>query len=118
MGEDVNFEIQIVNVGKEPVLMTKIENIIPAGFELVTKPDYCSVEGTAFTLKGKKLSPLITEEIKISLKSFIKGSVEISPRIICFDETGHQITYKTRTRSIQFSRGTITRPSQLRILRP
>jgi hypothetical protein len=88
VGEDVDFEIQIVNVGKEPVLMTKIENIIPPGFELVTKPDYCSVEGTAFTLKGKKLAPLITEEIKISLKSFIKGSVEISPKLFVSTKQG------------------------------
>jgi KaiC/GvpD/RAD55 family RecA-like ATPase len=102
VGEDVNLEIQIVNVGKEPVLMNKVENILPLGFELVSKPDYCSVEGTAFIIKGKKLSPLITEEIKISLKSFIKGSVEINPRIICFDETGHQITCKLEPITFNF----------------
>jgi KaiC/GvpD/RAD55 family RecA-like ATPase len=102
VGEDVNLEIQIVNVGKELVLMNKVENILPLGFELVSKPDYCSVEGTAFVIKGKKLSPLITEEIKISLKSFIKGSVEISPRIICFDETGHQITCKLEPVAFNF----------------
>jgi KaiC/GvpD/RAD55 family RecA-like ATPase len=102
VGENVNLEIQIVNVGKEPVLMTKIANILPAGFQIVTKPDYCSVEGTALIVKGKKFEPLKTDEIKIALKSFIKGSVEISPRIICVDETGQQLTYNPEPVTFNF----------------
>jgi KaiC/GvpD/RAD55 family RecA-like ATPase len=102
VGENVNFEIQIVNVGKEPVLMTKIANILPAGFQIVTKPDYCSVEGTALAVKGRKLEPLKTDEIRIALKSFIKGSVEISPRIICVDETGQQMTYNPEPVTFNF----------------
>ena len=102
VGENVNLEIQIVNVGKEPVLMTKIANILPAGFQIVTKPNYCSVEGTTLSVKGKKLEPLKTDEIKITLKSFIKGSVEISPRIICVDETGQQMTYNPEPITFNF----------------
>jgi KaiC/GvpD/RAD55 family RecA-like ATPase len=74
-------------------VMTKVENIIPTGFQIVTKPDYCSVEGTALAMVGKKLDPLKTDEIAVTLKSFLKGSVEIKPKIVCFDETGHQMTY-------------------------
>ncbi|MGA2680677.1 MAG: ATPase domain-containing protein [Candidatus Bathyarchaeia archaeon] len=100
-GEDVKLEIQIVNVGKEPVLVTKIENILQAGFQVVAKPDDCSVEGTALTLKGRKIEPLKTDEIKIAFKSFIKGNVRLNPKIICVDETGHQMTHSPE--SIAFS---------------
>ena len=102
VGENVSLEIQIVNVGKEPVLMTKIENILPAGFQLITKPDYCSPEGTALAMNGRKLEPLKTDEIKISLKSFIKGSVEIKPRIVFVDETGHQMVYNPEPAKFNF----------------
>ena len=93
VGENVNLEIQIVNAGKEAVLLGKIENIVPAGFQVVAKPDYCSVEGSALAAKGKQLEPLKIEELKITLKSFMKGPVEIKPRIICIDETGQQMIY-------------------------
>ncbi len=100
-GEDVNLEIQIVNVGKEPVLMTKIENLLQAGFQVVAKPDDCIVEGTALALKGRKIEPLETDEIKIAFKSYIKGTVKINPKIICVNETGHQMTHNPE--SIAFS---------------
>ena len=101
-GEDVNLEIQIVNVGKEPVLLTKIENLLQAGFQIVAKPDGCSVEGTTLALKGRKIEPLKTDEIKITFKSFIKGDVRISPKIICIDETGHQMTHNPKPIAFSF----------------
>ena len=93
VGEEVNLEVQIVNVGKEPVLMTKIENLLPVGFQVVTKPDYCTVEGSSLVLKGRKIEPLKTEEIRIAFKSFIKGDVKISPKIVCVDETGRHLAH-------------------------
>jgi KaiC/GvpD/RAD55 family RecA-like ATPase len=93
VGNTVNLEIQIVNVGKELVSLTKIENIVPEGFQLVGKPDYCLFENMQLTMKGKRLDPLKTDEIKLALRSFKKGSVEIKPRIVCVDWTGHQMSY-------------------------
>jgi KaiC/GvpD/RAD55 family RecA-like ATPase len=98
VGEDVNLEIQIVNVGKEPVFLTKIENILPAGFQLVSKSDDFSFEDTHLVMKGKRLAPLKTDEIKIVFKSFRMGTFEINPRIICVDETGRQMLYEPETR--------------------
>jgi KaiC/GvpD/RAD55 family RecA-like ATPase len=93
VGNVVNMEIQIMNVGKEPVSLIRIENLVPAGFQLTSKPDYCVFEDMQLTMKGKRLDPLKTEEIKIALKTFKKGSVEIKPRIVCVDWGGHQIYY-------------------------
>jgi hypothetical protein len=93
MGNIVSLEIQIVNVGKETIRITKVENIILSGFQIIAKPDYCSIEGTSLELIGKKIDPLKMEKIKITLKSSTKGPVEIKPKIVCFDETGQQISY-------------------------
>jgi KaiC/GvpD/RAD55 family RecA-like ATPase len=91
VGENASVEIQVVNVGKEPVLLTEIENILPVDFQLVGKPDDCSFEDMHLKMKGRRLDPLKTDEIKLFLKPFRKGTFEIKPRIICVDETGHQM---------------------------
>ena len=91
VGEDFNLEMQIVNVGKEPVLLAKVEEILPAGFQLVAKPDYCHSEDAYLDMNGKRLDPLKTEEIGLVLRPFEKGTFEMRPRIVCVDETGHQM---------------------------
>jgi KaiC/GvpD/RAD55 family RecA-like ATPase len=90
-GENFTLEIQIVNVGKEAALLDKVEEVIPPVFELVAKPDYCSFEDAYLDMKGKKLNPLRTEEIRLILRSLDKGRFVIQPRIIYVDETGHQM---------------------------
>jgi uncharacterized repeat protein (TIGR01451 family) len=91
VGDTTTLTVQIVNVGKEAVSLSKLENLVPSGFQLVSKPDYCLFENMELTMKGKRLDPLRADEIKISLKSFRKGSIEIKPRIVCIDNTGHPI---------------------------
>ena len=83
--------MQIANVGKEAVSLAKVEEILPAGFELVATPDYCSLEDLYLDMKGKRLDPLKSEEIRLVLRSFDKGTFVIKPRIGCVDETGHQM---------------------------
>jgi KaiC/GvpD/RAD55 family RecA-like ATPase len=90
-GEDFDLELQIVNMGKNPVLLTRVEEIFPSDFQLVAKPDYCDFIDTYLDMKGKRLEPLKTEEVKLTLKSFDIGTFQIKPRIICVDEMGNQI---------------------------
>jgi len=91
VGEDFNLEMQIANVGKEAVLLTRVEEILPADFQLVAKPDYCNFEDAYLDMKGKRLDPLKTEEVRVVLRSFDKGTFEITPRIVCVDENGHKL---------------------------
>jgi len=90
VGEDFNLDVQIANVGKEAVLLYKVEEILPEGFELVSKPDYCRLKDGYLDLRGKRLDPLKVEEIRLVLRSFDKGIFQMDPRIIYIDETGHQ----------------------------
>jgi len=102
VGEDADLEVQIVNVGKEAVLLTKIDNILPAGFQLSSKPDSWSIEGTGLSVKAKLLEPLEPNGIKFAFRSFIKGPVEIKPRIICVDQSGRQMTYSPESVTFNF----------------
>jgi KaiC/GvpD/RAD55 family RecA-like ATPase len=91
VGEDVSFEIHIINVGKEPVFLTRIENVLPAGFQLVGKSDTYSVDGQNLVLRGKRLNPLKTDELKIVFRAFRMGEFKVNPRIICVDEVGREL---------------------------
>ncbi len=106
-GENFNLEMQIVNVGKEAALLAKVEEILPPGFELVAKPDYCHFEDAYLDMKGKKLNPLKTEEIRLILRSFDKGTFTIKPRIIYVDETGHQMFCEPEPVTINVSEVTL-----------
>ncbi|UCE95719.1 MAG: hypothetical protein JSV51_08425 [Candidatus Bathyarchaeota archaeon] len=91
IGENFDLKIQIANVGKEDILVARIEEILPAGFEPVAIPDYCFFEDKILNLKGKQLDPLKTEELRLVLRPLNKGNFELRPKIVCVDKTGHQI---------------------------
>jgi len=93
VGEDVTLVFQIVNVGKEAVSLTRVENLIPLGFRLVSKPDYCQFEYSHLNMKGKRLDPLKIDEMKFTLRSFNKGTIEIKPSIVCLDWIGREKSY-------------------------
>lgn len=81
-GEDINLEVELANEGKAPALLTKVEKIIPADFELVDKPDYCGFQEAYLNMNGKRVDPLMTEKIRLTLRSFERGRFTIRPRII------------------------------------
>jgi KaiC/GvpD/RAD55 family RecA-like ATPase len=95
VGEDLSFEMQIVNVGKEPVLLTGIEEVLPEGFRLVGKPDGFSFENLRLSIMGKQLFPLKTEKINLKLRSFKSGDFDIQPKVVCVDEVGQKIIFTT-----------------------
>jgi hypothetical protein len=91
IGSPSTLEVHIINVGKEPISLTLLGEIVPAGFQLVEKPDYCQFEGSQLAMRGKRLDPLKTDVIRIVFRSFVMGSVEIKPQIVCVDYAGRQL---------------------------
>jgi tetratricopeptide (TPR) repeat protein/KaiC/GvpD/RAD55 family RecA-like ATPase len=104
VGEDVNLEMQITNGGKQTVLLDKVAEILPPGFEVVAKPSYSHFEDTHLELKGKRLDPLKTEEIRLTMKSFDNGTFEIKPSIIYVDRNGHQMVSELEQGVIEVSK--------------
>jgi hypothetical protein len=62
--------------------------MIPEGFEIREIPDTYTVQDHNLDLKGKRLNPLKTEDVKIVVKPQSKGIRVIQPRILYIDETG------------------------------
>jgi len=88
VGEDVNLRLELVNAGKAPALLIKVDEIIPEGFEVKEVPEVYVVEDSFINLKGKRLNPLKTEDVKMVIKPRSKGTFRIKPRILYIDENG------------------------------
>jgi hypothetical protein len=88
VGEDINIEIELINAGKAPALLIKVEEIIPEDFEIKQVPEIYRVEDRYLNMKGKRLDSLKTEEVKLIAKPVSKGIFTMKPRILYLDETG------------------------------
>jgi hypothetical protein len=88
VGEPLSLEIELVNAGKGPALLIKVNEAIPEGFELIEKPETYRVEDSYINMKGKRLDPLKTEEVKLVLKSKVQGTFALKPTILYLDENG------------------------------
>jgi uncharacterized repeat protein (TIGR01451 family) len=88
VGENIALEIELVNAGKESATLVKIEEIVPAGFNVIEKPEMCRVEDSCLNMRGRRLGPLETEEVKMLVKPLSKGTFLVNPRIRYLDENG------------------------------
>lgn len=100
VGEEVNFDIELVNAGKAPALLVKCEDIIPESFKVEKVPDAYRIEGSFLNLKGKRIAPLETTELKIVVKPQSKGTFVMNPRILYVDESGKYRTHEPEPISI------------------
>jgi KaiC/GvpD/RAD55 family RecA-like ATPase len=103
VGEDVNLEMQLTNEGEAPALLIRVEKILPEGFELVAKPGYCRFEETYLDMNRKRLEPLLTEGIRLALRSFDKGTFTIKPKIIYVDAAANQMSCEPEPVTINIS---------------
>ena len=86
VGENLNLEIELVNAGKGPALLTQITEVIPEGFELREEPEAYRVEDSYLNMKGKRLDPLKTEEVRLVLRPKVQGVFPLKPKILYLDE--------------------------------
>jgi hypothetical protein len=88
IGENLSIELELVNAGKASALLTKVTEIIPKGFEVAEKPETCRIEDSYINLKGRRLDPLRTEEVKLVLKPTVQGTFSLKPTVLYLDENG------------------------------
>ena len=88
VGQELNLEIELVNAGRGAAQLTRLEEAVPQGFDLVTAPDRCRIEDSHLNMRGRRLDALKTEDVKLVLKPTAKGRFVIKPRIMYLDESG------------------------------
>jgi len=88
VGENFSLAVELVNAGRGPAQLIKLQDPVPKGFTLVEEPEGYRMEDSYLNLKGKRLDPLKTEEIKLVLKSMSQGQFDLRPRVLYLDESG------------------------------
>jgi len=65
-----------------------VTEIVPENFEITGKPDNYQVEDSYLNMKGKRLDPLKTEEVKLILRPKVQGTFPLKSKILYLDENG------------------------------
>jgi uncharacterized repeat protein (TIGR01451 family) len=100
VGETVELEIEFVNAGKGPALLIKVTEVIPEGFEIVEKPEAYRIEDSYIDMKGRRLDPLKTGEVRLVLRPKVQGAFDLKPKILYLDENGKYKSYEPELISI------------------
>jgi hypothetical protein len=100
VGEPLSLKIELVNAGKGPALLIKVNEVVPEGFELDEKPETYRVEDSYIDMKGKRLGPLKTEELRLILKPKVQGTFALKPTILYLDENGKYKSHELETVTI------------------
>lgn len=103
LGENFHFEIELQNVGKTPVLLERVEETIPTGFEVVSHPQNFNIANTSIDMHGKKLNPYDTENLEITVRAARTGTFHLAPRVSFMCETGRQMSVRPQPASINVS---------------
>jgi len=88
MDEDLILGIELVNAGRGPAQLIKLQDLLPKGFTLREEPGGYRMEDSYLNLRGKRLDSLKTEEINLVLKPTHRGQFTLKPRILYLDESG------------------------------
>ena len=105
----IDFELEIHNPMQEPIFLTEVMDFPPPGLELISKPSYCSFEGTYLKMNKKRIEPVTAEKIGISLKTAKEGTYVLKARILFEDQTGSQQLCELEPTTIDVSGIDVTR---------
>ena len=97
VGESFCLSVEFVNAGREPALLTRVEDVIPSGFVVVKKPEIFRIEENSLNMKGKQLAPLKLVEIKLTLQPSKKGNYQLNPKVHYLDELGQNKSLQLKT---------------------
>ena len=100
LGETVRFGVELQNSSQAAVWVTRIENLVPEGFELVAHSNGYQYVNTYLDVHGMKVDPYIAENIEVTLRSIRKGTFLVAPRVFYKTEAGVQVSSKLEPVSI------------------
>ena len=101
IGESFCLTVEFVNAGKEPALLTRVEDFVPADFIVVKKPEIYRIEDTTLNMKGKQIAPLKLVEAKLVLQPSKKGVYTLKPTVHYLDELGQKKSLQLKSVEIK-----------------
>ena len=101
VGESFCLTVEFVNAGREPALLTRVEDFVPPDFIVVRKPEIYRIEESCLNMKGKQLAPLKLVEAKLVLQPSKKGVYQLKPVVYYLDELGQNKSLQLKSVEIK-----------------
>jgi len=101
VGESFCLTVEFVNAGKEPALLSRVEDFVPPDFIVIKKPEIYRLEDSCLNMKGKQLAPLRLVEAKLVLQPSKKGVYQLKPRVHYLDELGQNKSLQLKSVEIK-----------------
>ena len=105
VGVEVEMRLDLVNVGRKPILIVRIEGMVPNGFKVTNLPSSCSLQNGSLTVKEKSVGPFQVEAVKLKLEATKAGSYSLNPEVLCVDDLGKTKAVKTKLLTITVELG-------------
>lgn len=100
VGKEIEMRLDLVNVGKKPCLLERIENILHEDFEVKNLPNWCSLNGDEIDLKKKEIGPFEVITAKLTFNILKAGVFILNPQAIYVDDLGNTETSKLQSITI------------------
>jgi tetratricopeptide (TPR) repeat protein/KaiC/GvpD/RAD55 family RecA-like ATPase len=101
IGESFCLTVEFINAGKEPALLTRVEDFVPSDFIVVKKPEIYRLEESCLNMKGKQIAPLKLVEAKLVLQPSKKGIYQLSPTVHYLDDLGQNKSLQLKSVEIK-----------------
>jgi tetratricopeptide (TPR) repeat protein len=98
--EEFSMRLDLVNVAKDPGLLIKVEELVPAEFTLINiRPKYNTQNGS-IELEKKNIKPFTDEVITLTVKGTKAGVFSLKPRLVYTNELGETKTCMITTLNV------------------
>jgi tetratricopeptide (TPR) repeat protein/KaiC/GvpD/RAD55 family RecA-like ATPase len=101
IGESFCLTVEFINAGKEPALLTRVDDFVPSDFIVVKKPEIYRLEESCLNMKGKQIAPLKLVEAKLVLQPSKKGIYQLSPTVHYLDDLGQNKSLQLKSVEIK-----------------
>ncbi len=89
IGEEFQVKLDLANVGNKPVLLVRIDGIVPPRCKVLRVPSHCALEGASLNMRSRRLAPLSVESVSVWVQTADATVVNLSPSVVYVDERGN-----------------------------
>ena len=87
-GKEFEIRLDLVNVGRRPGELLRVEGLIPPNSKAIQVPPVCQILGNTLEINKKEIEPFKVETIKLRLLFEAKGIYKLEPTVIYIDDLG------------------------------
>jgi tetratricopeptide (TPR) repeat protein len=92
--EEFQVKLDLVNVGRKPGLLVRVEGLTPRKCRVLKVPSSCTLEDNSLNMQGRRLDPLSVETVSVWIQVEGLADLTLAPRVVYVDELGN---FKTTT---------------------